>query len=503
MTDIFSTIAGGAGGAGGAYKAYRGITADSRRVKDGFLFVALPPSVDGGQDGRDYIGAAVKNGATAILTNDAAAAQKIINDKKVMVIESQNPRRDLSLLLAKTAGAGMPATIALVTGTNGKSSVVQMARELWAKGGVAAASVGTLGIVRTRAGETTTTSLSHTTPDPEWLYPAMANLHGEKIDHVAMEASSHGLHQYRLDGLQGHVAAAAMAELSQDHLDYHKTLANYYDSKLRLFQELLSSGGRAIFWHHCPVAEKISAICDQRQLTKIMMSRQKNGAAALVLRAITPTDNAGQTIEFSFLGRDHQATIPLTGHFQAENALTALMMVMKDNSEEELQRYLPHLATLSPIRGRIEKIAEHRGAHFFVDYAHTDAALATALQTLRPFAKKNLVVVFGCGGDRDPFKRPKMGKVANDLADKIIITDDNPRGEVPSEIRKAIMAACPKGVEGDNRRQAIAMAVAMAGAGDVVLVAGKGHETGQIVGNVTLPFDDAAVIREEIKNVMD
>ncbi|MDI9313713.1 MAG: UDP-N-acetylmuramoyl-L-alanyl-D-glutamate--2,6-diaminopimelate ligase [Hydrotalea sp.] len=479
--------------------SHAGITADSRRVAGGWLFVALPPSFSGGQDGRDYIGAAIENGATAILTDDGAVAKKISGDKNIAIITSDNPRRDLSLLLSARAGA-MPRNIALVTGTNGKSSIVQMARELWARGNLSAASIGTLGIVREGAAAKSTTTLSHTTPDPEWLYPALAALHRDKVDHVAMEASSHGLHQYRLDGIIGQVVAGAMAELSQDHLDYHQTLDHYYQSKLRLFTDILSIGGRAIFWQHCAVAEKISAICDQRQLTKIMMSRKKNSAATLFLSRVTPTDNAGQVMDFQFMGKNYQARIPLTGHFQAENALTALMMVMKDNSAGELQKYLPHLATLSPIRGRIEKIAEHRGAHFFVDYAHTDAALATALQTLRPFTKRNLIVVFGCGGNRDATKRPKMGRVANELADKIIVTDDNPRGEVASKIRAAILAACENGIEAENRRQAIAMAVAMADKGDVVLVAGKGHETGQIIGDKTLPFDDAEVIREEIKN---
>ncbi len=478
---------------------YSGITADSRRVKAGALFVALPRSFEGGQDGADYIDAAINNGASAILT---ASDIDVQSSATVSVIKSNEPRRDLALLLAARAGA-MPQYLALVTGTNGKSSIVQMARELWAKAGDDSASVGTLGIVKEAAGKKTLTNLSHTTPDPEWLYPALAGLQQENIQHVAMEASSHGLHQHRLDGLAKNILSAAMAELSQDHLDYHRTLEHYHDSKLRLFGELLPVGGRAIFWQHSPVAEKISDICKQRGLKKIMMSRGKNPDATLCLLATTPTAAAGQKLEFLFMDKNYTATLPLAGHFQAENALTALLMVMKENTSSELEKFLPHLASLSPIRGRIEKIAEHRDAHFFVDYAHTDAALATILRTLRPFVRGKLIVVFGCGGNRDPFKRPKMGQVANDLADEVIITDDNPRKEKPEAIRKAILATCPKAIEAQNRKQAIALAVAMARAGDIILVAGKGHETGQIVGEEILPFDDGAVIREEIKNAMD
>ncbi|MGI9462288.1 MAG: UDP-N-acetylmuramoyl-L-alanyl-D-glutamate--2,6-diaminopimelate ligase [Alphaproteobacteria bacterium] len=490
---------------------HKGISADSRRIKKGDLFVALPPSFQAGRNGGDYILSAIKNGATGILTNDKKSVTTLLAqencDAGVSIIASDQPRRDLSLLLAAQAG-DMPDHLALVTGTNGKSSIVQMARELWQKTGIASASIGTLGVVKGASVEKKyDDNPIHTTPDPEWLYPALAKLKQAGINHVAIEASSHGLHQYRLDGVSKKTTAAAMAELSQDHLDYHLTIDDYYASKLRLFSEILPRNGRAIFWQDMAVADNIANICDKRGLIKTMMCHAKHNnpadkniaGAILSLMAVSPTADAAQKVDFIFMEKHYSITIPLAGYFQVENALTALLLVMADNSESELQKFLPQLAYLSPIRGRLEKIADNQGAIFFVDYAHTAVALKTALMTLRPFTKKNLLVVFGCGGDRDSLKRPKMGQVANHYADKIIITDDNPRGESPVAIRRSIMASCPKGIEAEHRQAAIAMAVKMASAGDVVLVAGKGHETGQMVGDKILPFDDAVVIRQEIK----
>jgi UDP-N-acetylmuramoyl-L-alanyl-D-glutamate--2,6-diaminopimelate ligase len=460
-----------------------GITADSRAVLPGFLFAALPGMR---LDGRLFAGDAVARGAVAILTDDAAALGLAAEDRaRVEVVADRNPYRRLAQLAARFCGR-QPRTIAAVTGTNGKTSVAHFIREIWTVGGRRAASVGTLGLVRPSG----RSPGALTTPDPIALHRDLAALCEQGIEYVAVEASSHGLAQFRLDGLS--IAAAAFTNLTRDHLDYHRDMAHYRAAKERLFTELLGSGQPAILNRDSSEFPRLAALCRDRGHPVIGYGADP--AAELRIVASRPWDR-GQRLVLEIFGRRHELLLPLFGEFQAMNALCALGLAIATGIPAAAATAA--LAQLSGVPGRLEFVAEAGGgAPIVVDYAHTPDALATVLAALRPHAPGRLVAVFGCGGDRDPGKRALMGRVAAGAADRVYVTDDNPRGEDPAAIRHAILSAAPGAIEIDDRRRAIATAITDLARGDLLVIAGKGHETGQIIGGKTFPFDDAEIARD-------
>jgi UDP-N-acetylmuramoyl-L-alanyl-D-glutamate--2,6-diaminopimelate ligase len=462
-----------------------GLALDSRQVRPGFLFAALSGAK---ADGADFVNDAVRRGAVAILA--AADAELPPLDPAIAVVRDANPRRRIALMAAAFAGL-QPATIAAVTGTNGKSSTVHFVRHLWAALGFKAASVGTLGIVS--PGFKRDAGL--TTPDPVQLHADLAMLAREGVTHLAIEASSHGLDQHRLDGLR--LSAAAFTNLTHEHLDYHVSMDAYFAAKSRLFAELLPPGGTAVVNADSDRAPAVAEICRRRG---IRYWSYGNTGAELKLIADTPIAG-GQHLVLDLLGRRYEIDLPLVGGFQASNALAALGLAVATGGYPA--RAVEALGTLSGAPGRLQLVARHgSGAPVYVDYAHKPEALQTVLETLRPFARGKLVVVFGCGGDRDRAKRPVMGEIATRLADLTIVTDDNPRSEEPAAIRAEILRGIPSDrrnwVEGSiDRHHAIAEGMAaLKGADDLLLIAGKGHETGQTIKGVTHPFDDAVVARE-------
>jgi UDP-N-acetylmuramoyl-L-alanyl-D-glutamate--2,6-diaminopimelate ligase len=460
-----------------------GLTADSRNVQPGFLFAALPGTR---QDGRSFAAEAMARGAAAILTDEPAAlALSPQGRDRVHIVADPNPHRRLALLAARFHGR-QPRTIAAVTGTNGKTSVVHFTREIWTALGRPAASLGTLGIVT--AAEHRPGAL--TTPDPVALHRDLTGLAKQGIDHVAIEASSHGLHQFRLDGMS--VAAAAFTNLTRDHLDYHGDMAHYRTAKDRLFTALLMPGGSAVLNADSAEFARLDGLC--RNAGHPVISYGVDPAADLRLVAREPRLDS-QFLVLEVFGRRQELVLPLAGEFQAMNALAALGLVIA--TDGPVAAATAALAGLTGVPGRLQFVAGHEGGGaIVVDYAHTPDALATVLTALRPHARNRLAVLFGCGGDRDAGKRPLMGDVATRLADRVYVTDDNPRTEPPAKIRRAILEAAPNAVEIGDRRAAIATAIAELAAGDLLVIAGKGHETGQIIGTETYPFDDAAIARE-------
>jgi len=462
-----------------------GITADSRQVKPGYLFAALRGTQ---RDGRAFAGEAAAKGAAAILTDDPGALPLDPDMRqRVAIIADPNPQRRLALLAARFYGR-QPNTIAAVTGTNGKTSVAHFTREIWARLGHPAASLGTLGLISPsgrRAG-------ALTTPDPVALHRDLAELGAQGIDHASIEASSHGLAQYRLDGVK--VAAAAFTNLTRDHLDYHGDMASYRAAKQRLFRDLLEPGGSAILNADSPEFASLAALCRERRHRIIAYGGE--AGAELRLSDRVPTRD-GQRLRLAVFGKEHEITIPLVGAFQAMNVLASLGLIVATGTPADAA--LASLPRLTGVPGRMQFVGETASAApVFVDYAHTPDALVTVLKALRPHTEGRLAVVFGAGGDRDRGKRPLMGQVASELADLVYVTDDNPRSENPGEIRRAIMAAAPHAIEIGGRREAIAAAIAELRRGDILVIAGKGHETGQIIGDKVLPFDDALVAREAI-----
>jgi len=460
-----------------------GLSADSRAVRPGFLFAALQGTR---ADGRHFAADAAARGAAAILTDDPAKLDLAESERhRIAILASDNPQRCLALLAARFYGR-QPHTIAAVTGTNGKTSVVHFARSIWTELGRRAASLGTLGLVTATARRPG----ALTTPDPVALHRDLADLAKSGIEHVAIEASSHGLAQFRLDGLS--VAAAAFTNLTRDHLDYHGDMAAYRAAKERLFSALLVAGGTAVLNADSPEFPRLTALC--REHGHRILAYGGDPYAELRLAAAVP-QQAGQQLTLDILGQRHELVLPLAGGFQAMNALAALGLVIATGSPAAPA--IAALARLAGVPGRVQLVAElDCGAAVYVDYAHTPDALATVLAALRPHVKGRLGVVFGAGGDRDPGKRPLMGEAAARFADRVYVTDDNPRNESPKHIRRAILAGAPGAIEIGDRRAAIAAAMSDLAAGDVLVVAGKGHETGQIVGTKTLPFDDAAIVRE-------
>ncbi len=453
-----------------------GLTADSREVRPGFLFAALPGTK---LDGTRFIPQAIERGAAALLVpagSDVSAAVPVIADR--------NPRRRLALMAARFFGK-QPRTVAAVTGTNGKTSIVTFVRQIWTILGYEAASLGTVGIETAKGGR----PLGHTTPDPVTLQAALAGLADEGVTHLAMEASSHGLAQYRLDGVK--VSAAAFTNITRDHMDYHQDFEDYLYSKLRLFGEVMAPGGIAVLNADAAHFAEFEAVSWARGHRVISVGRKGRG---ICLAAARPTGR-GQALELVHEGGNYNVNLPLVGAFQASNALVAAGLVIGCGATPA-----DVFAALEKIRGatgRLEEVAHlANGASVYVDYAHTPDALANVLDAIRPHTKGRLAVVFGCGGDRDAGKRPLMGEAAAARADAVYVTDDNPRSEEPAAIRAAIMAACPGAVEIGDRAQAIETAMRGLGAGDVLVVAGKGHETGQIIGGTVVHFSDHEAVRE-------
>ena len=452
-------------------KAFAGLTQDSRRVKTGYLFAALPGHKT---DGRNYIETAIAHGATAIL----APTGTMLPDgaEGVTLIEDDNPRHRFAVMVADYFGA-QPAYVAAVTGTNGKSSTVHFAKQLWKSQGKKAASYGTLGV----HSETIEKPLSMTTPDPETLYAELADLAAAGVTHLALEASSHGLDQNRLDGLN--IKAAAFTNLSHDHLDYHEDLDHYRDSKALLFS--LMRNGTAILNADSKCFEHMKAVAESNG-NKVLSYGCVGEDLKLV--NITPTPQ-GQNVKLEILGKAYEVTVPLVGGFQVKNALAALGLILAEGVDDQ-DEYVAALEDLQGAPGRLELVAGHPKGAVYVDYAHTPAALEQVLKALRPHTAGQLICVFGCGGDRDQSKRPVMGKIATELSDRVIVTDDNPRNERPESIRQAILEEAPGAEEVADRREAIVTAINDLEGGDVLVIAGKGHEQGQIYAERTLSFDD-------------
>ena len=465
--------------AGEETRQITGLTADSRLVKPGYLFAALPGSR---ADGRDFIADAVTRGASAVLAPVDSAFRV---SKDIGVVTAENPRRLYARMAARFHGR-QPAHMAAVTGTNGKTSVADFARQIWSHQGRRAASVGTLGIITSsgwRRG-------SLTTPDPADLHASLKALAETHVTHAALEASSHGLDQHRLDGVR--IGVAAFTNLSRDHLDYHGDMENYLAAKLRLFTEVLTPGGAVVMNSDDPVSRKV---WDAATGVGAMVTTVGLAGDDISLGAVSPAAG-GLDMTFILAGSRHHVRLPLAGGFQAMNALIALGIVIADGSDAGTAiEALPHL---KGVPGRLEKISDYRDGAVYVDYAHTPDAVTAALDAIRPHTRGKLIAIIGCGGDRDPGKRASMGAAAVSGADEVIVTDDNPRTEDPASIRAAVLEGAPAATEIGDRRDAIRRAVRMIGPGDVVLVAGKGHEEGQIVGDDILPFNDAGVIRDVI-----
>ncbi len=418
-----------------------GVTADSRMVRPGHLFVA----VKGGKtDGLSFVAQALAAGAAAVMAERRPPASL---PSDIAFVKVQDARRALAFAAAALFPR-QPQVIAAVTGTSGKTSVAAFARQIWTSLGHAAASIGTVGLVSPQR----EVYGSLTTPDPVALHRCLDQLAGEGVTHLAIEASSHGLDQRRLDGVR--IAAGGFTNLSRDHLDYHPTLEDYLAAKLRLFTELIAPGGAAVVAADHEGATVIAAAAKRRGLRLLGVGRRGEGIRLIESRI----DGFEQALALEYAGRDYRVRLPLPGAFQVDNALLAAGLV--------------------------------EGAPIFVDYAHKPDALAKALEALRPYASGRLVVVFGCGGDRDAGKRPMMGAIAAKLADRVVVTDDNPRSENPAAIRAAILKAAPGALEIGDRREAIRSSIADLRRGDVLLIAGKGHETGQIIGKHVLPFSD-------------
>jgi len=460
-----------------------GLTADSRAVEPGFVFAALPGTK---ADGRAFVADALARGAGAVLAPKGTALPA---GSTAVLIEDDQPRLAFARMAAAFYGR-QPDTVVTVTGTNGKTSTVQFARQIWADLGEKAASLGTLGIT----GPGVDKYGAMTTPDPVALHKVLATVKDAGIERLAMEASSHGLDQYRLDGVR--VSAAGFTNLSRDHLDYHGSMEAYFASKAMLFDRILTPGGGAVLNADTEEFTALSKICTQRGHRVFGYGF---AGRELTVRNVEPLPH-GQRLRLTVLGRDREVELPLVGRFQAWNALCALGLVLATGGHAD--KAVEALRTLEGVPGRLQHVATHpNGAPVFVDYAHTPDALETVLTALRPHATGKLVVVFGCGGDRDRGKRPVMGALAGRLADRAIVTDDNPRTEDPASVRAEVLAGFPGAEEIGDRHAAIRAAVRGLGPGDVLVVAGKGHEQGQTVGTEVRPFDDAAEARAAVVEV--
>jgi UDP-N-acetylmuramoyl-L-alanyl-D-glutamate--2,6-diaminopimelate ligase len=452
-----------------------GFAIDHRKVARGSIFGAFKGAVS---NGEDFIGQAVARGAVAVVARPEAAVGRVPH------IADVHPRRRFAELAASFY-VPYPETVVAVTGTNGKTSTVEMTRQIWRMSGHRSASIGTLGV--TTSDDQVKTGL--TTPDIVTFLNNMSGLKRMGISHVAYEASSHGLDQHRAEGVP--LEAAAFTNFSRDHLDYHGTMDSYFEAKMRLFEELLPAGKPAVIWTDDPKSDEVMERA--RRAGHELLTVGRKGAT---IRLVEQTPTAlGQTLKLEHAGKPHRLALPLIGAYQASNVLTAAGLVLAtggawNSTFSAMQR-------VAPVRGRLERaVISRAGVPVYIDYAHTPDALEAAIAALRPHVEGRLITVFGAGGDRDQGKRPEMGAIACQLSDVVIVTDDNPRSEDPAAIRSAIMVGAPGATEVPGRREAIAEAIRIARAGDIVLVAGKGHETGQIIGDRVLPFDDALVARE-------
>jgi UDP-N-acetylmuramoyl-L-alanyl-D-glutamate--2,6-diaminopimelate ligase len=457
--------------------ALSGLTADSRAVRAGMLFAALPGT---SVHGATFIGAALEQGAAAVLTDTVGAklAVEALAETDVALVVVEDSRAALACAAALWFGA-QPEVMVAVTGTNGKTSVATFTRQIWAALGHEAINIGTTGI----EGAWTAPS-GHTTPDPVTLQKLLAAAAAGGVTHAAMEASSHGIDQRRLDGVR--LRAAGFTNLTQDHLDYHGTMAAYFEAKAQLFTRLLPDDGVAVVNLDGAKGSEMAELALSRGLRVLTVG--KGQGADLQIAAARP-DATGQEVRYLWQGRAFQTRLALIGAFQAENvAVAAGLAIAAGDAPEAVLGVLPRL---TGVRGRMQLAATRRnGAAVYVDYAHTPDALETALKALRPHVMGRIVVVFGAGGDRDRTKRPLMGEAARNNADVLYVTDDNPRTEEPASIRAAILAACPEAQEVGDRAEAILRAVDALLPGDALLIAGKGHESGQVIGTDVYPFDD-------------
>ena len=456
-----------------------GFAIDHRKVVAGSVFGAFKGAVF---NGENFMDEAVERGAVAVVARPEAPVAAVPH------LASAEPRRLFAELASKFYGP-YPETVVAVTGTNGKTSTVEMTRQLWRMTGHRSASIGTLGV--TTSDDQVKTGL--TTPDIVTFLNNMAGLKRMGISHVAYEASSHGLDQHRAEGVP--LKAVAFTNFSRDHLDYHPSMEAYFEAKMRLFDELLPANGAAVIWTDDPKAQDVIERVRRREIEPLTVGR-----AGEFIQLVEQQPTAlGQNLVIRHGEGTYRLALPLIGAYQASNVLVAAGLAMATGSSFE--SVFSAMQRLAPVRGRLERaVISRAGAPVYVDYAHTADALEAAIAALRPHVSNRLITVFGAGGDRDQGKRPEMGAVASRLSDMVIVTDDNPRGEDPAKIRAEVMAGSPGAIEIGGRREAIAEAIRMAVEGDIILLAGKGHETGQIIGagadQRVLPFDDALVARE-------
>ena len=456
------------------------IVDDSRKVKLGDMFIAVSRT---NKDGRNYINDAVKQGAGFIVSESLDGKNEIMREEGIFHIKVKNVRAELAHIAAKFYPSEFENLIA-VTGTNGKSSTVSMIRDILNFSRRSAASIGTLGIISENSQEKLPGNM--TSPGALELHKIFHKLAGKGIKNVALEASSHGIHQQRLDGLNFKVCA--FTNLSQDHLDYHKNMENYWAAKERLFSEIALQNSVFIVNDDDPYSEKIRKIAKNRKIKCIGYGKTSKD---LKIESIEPSKKF-QKIQFSFEEKNYAFNLPIQGEFQVYNSFCAMLSCFAIGLK--INDILMKLEKIKPISGRLELVAEPRGAQIYIDYANTPDALQNALTSLRKITKERLFIVFGCGGDRDKTKREIMGQIASDYADVIFVTDDNPRTENPAEIRKMILKGCPDAVEVDRRKKAIEDAVDFLKAGDVLLIAGKGHEDYQIIGTQMIHFSDKEVV---------
>ena len=454
-----------------------GLTVDSRAVREGTLFAALPGVR---WHGAEFIGPALRMGAAAILTDAAGAkmAAEALEGSNAALVIADDPREALAYASALWFGA-QPGHMVAVTGTNGKTSVATFTRQLWMALGHAAINIGTTGVEGAWEAPS-----AHTTPDPITLHAMLADAAAAGVTHAAMEASSHGLDQRRMDGVR--LRAAGFTNLTQDHLDYHHTMEEYFRAKAGLFDRLLPEDATAVINMHGAGGADVLAIAEERGLKALTVGRTMGCNLRITGQRY---DATGQDLRFDWQGQPHQVHLNLVGGFQAENVLVAAgLVIAAGEAASDVFRVLP---SLTGVRGRMQLAATRQnGAAVYVDYAHTPDALETALRALRPHVMGRIVVVFGAGGDRDTTKRPLMGAAARANADVLYVTDDNPRSEDPALIRAAILEACPDANEVGDRAEAILMGVDALGPGDALLIAGKGHESGQTIMGQVYPFDD-------------
>ena len=454
-----------------------GLTCDSRAVKPGFVFAALPGTAF---DGRAYIEAAIKAGAIAVLSTEGLALD-------VPYLGSPMPRLSYAKMAAHFYPK-QPQTVVAITGTNGKSSTVDFLRQIWTYAGHAAACFGTIG-VHAPSG---LRPMSHTTPDAVALHQTLHALAEEGVTHVAMEASSHGLDQYRLDGVR--VKASGFTNLTQDHFDYHGDMENYFQAKARLFAELTPEAAPVIINVDDEYGQELAELCAQlgQKVTQV-------GLFGTDVQIVSLTPRKSSLLLELAMGYDvFEVELPLAGLFQAYNAVTAMSLALATGVERDVA--LEALKSLKGVAGRMELAGTAaNGAPIFVDFAHSEGGLKTLLDSVRPHTQGKIVLVFGCGGDRDTDKRAKMGRVAAELADEVIVTDDNPRSEKPAAIRAAVMQGCPEATEQGDRAKAIREGLSLLGEKDCLVIAGKGHEQGQIIGKKTIPFSDVDEARKALK----